>query len=531
MSILVWRLLSILEVLILQSAAYPTTSLMRQFDRLPPKQRLLLALQDLARRNRNRKFFTFYPDPDPSKPDLLSRDKYRQHIEFFGLGATHDIRAFMAANRVGKTLGAGGYEMVCHLTGRYPAWWNGARFSEGVRAWAAGDTRQTTKDIIQQKLLGDWGRFGTGLIPGEDIIKTTPLQGVPEAVGTVWVQHWEVDTAGNVVRQDGLSRLGFKSYDQGREAFQGTEQEVIWLDEEADEGVRNECVMRLMTTHGLLIETFTPLKGLTKVVMQYMPGGYEEGMARIITGNRAMVMAGWDDVPHLSEGQKQKMRDETPPHLIEARSKGIPSIGAGAIYPLAESEFLVDDMSIRSHWPRAYALDVGWNRTAALWGALDPATQITYLYAEYYRGQAEPPIHAAAIKARGEWIPGVIDPASSGAGQRDGKKLAEVYGNGSHGLGLNLAFANNDVDAGIATVWKGLSTGTIKVFRSLQNWRSEYRMYHRDEHGKIIKENDHLMDGTRYLMLSGMKRAIAENALQSRIPPAKPRSHGAGTGI
>ncbi len=224
------------------------------------------------------------------------------------------------------------------------------------------------------------------------------------------------------------------------------------------------------------------------------------------------------------------MREETPPHLIEARSKGIPSIGAGAIYPLAESEFLVDDRDIPAHWPRAFAMDVGWKRTAALWGARDPATEILYLYAEYYRGQAEPPIHATGIKARGEWIPGVIDPASSGSGQQDGKKLAQIYGNGSHGLGLDLAMANNDVEAGIAAVWQGLSTGTIKVFRSLQNWRTEYRMYHRNEKGAIVKENDHLMDDTRYLVLSGMRRAITQPK-GGRIPPALPKSHGRGTGI
>lgn len=481
----------------------------------------LEALEEAEQEARRNKFFSFFPDVG-----ALRRELYKQHLEFFRLGETHQIRAFMAGNRVGKTEGGGGYEMTAHLTGHYPSWWPGASFTEGVRAWAAGDTRQTTKEIIQQKLLGDWGKFGTGMIPGEDIIKTTPLQGVPEAVGTVWVQHW--DEAGFNRKKDGISRLGFKSFDQGREAFQGTEQEVIWLDEESDEGIRNECTLRLMTTNGLLIETFTPLKGLTKIVMQYLPAGYEEGMARVVTGNRALVMAGWDDVPHLTEGQKQLMREETPPHLIEARSKGIPSIGAGAIYPLAESEFLVDDMLIPDSWPRAYAMDVGWKRTAVLWGALDLVNNITYLYAEYYRGQAEPPIHAAAIKNRGEWIPGVIDPASSGSGQQDGKKLAQIYGNGSHGLGLSLGFANNDVEAGIAAVWQGLSMGSIKVFRSLQNWRTEYRMYHRNEKGVIVKENDHLMDDTRYLILSGMKRAIVQPTGKVIVTPWAPTTPGMG---
>jgi phage terminase large subunit-like protein len=476
----------------------------QRFDALPAKQRLLLILQEQARRDSQRKFYTYFPDTGP-----LARKFYKKHLAFFKFGATHSIRAIMAANRVGKTEGGGGYELTAHLTGRYPKWWEGAKFSEYVRAWAVGDSRQTTRDIIQQKLLGSWAHFGTGLIPGEDIIKWTPNPGVPEAVGTLMVQHH--DEHGH---KDGVSRLVFKSYDQGREAFQGTEQEVIWLDEESDEGVRGECLLRLMTTDGLLIETFTPLKGLTPVVMNYLPKGYEEGMTEAVTENRALVMIGWDDVPHLTETQKALIKSETPPHLLDARSKGIPSIGSGAVYPLAESEFVVDDIPLPDTWPRAYAFDVGWNRTAALWGALDPATKITYLYAEYYRGQAEPPIHATAVKNRGDWIPGVIDPASVGSGQSDGKQLSAQYKK----LGLNLQFADNDVEAGVAAVWQGLSTGSIKVFKSLQHWRTEYRMYRRDEKGRIVKENDHLMDDTRYLILSGMKRAKVPTPKQPTMP-------------
>ena len=461
---------------------------------LPPKVALAMALECREIRTARRKFYTYYPDTGP-----LRRDLYQKHLAFFRFGETHQIRGFMSANRVGKTEGGGGYEMTAHLTGHYPKWWEGAKFTERVRAWAAGDTRQTTKEIIQQKLMGDWGKFGTGLIPGDDILKWTPMPGVPEAVGTVWVQHHDIETGA----KDGISRLVFKSFDQGREAFQGTEQEVIWLDEESDEHVRGECILRQMTTDGILMETFTPLKGLTPVVMTYLPNGYEEGMTEAVTDNRALVMAGWNDVPHLTEDQKANMLAETMPHLIDARSKGIPSIGSGAVYPLAESEFVVDDIPIPANWPRAFAMDVGWKRTAALWGAKNPDTGITYLYAEYYRGQAEPPIHAMGIKARGEWIPGVIDPAAMGGGQDDGKQLAVQY----KGLGLDLDLADNTVESGLHEVWTGLSTGTIKVFKSLQHWRTEYRMYHRDEKGRLVKDNDHLMDCSRYLVMSGMKRA------------------------
>lgn len=471
---------------------------------LPPKQLLVLALQEAAYRKKRRKLWDYYPDTGP-----LRRELYRKHMEFFRAGETCQMRGFVAANRIGKTEGAGGYELTLHLTGRYPDWWEGARFDGPIRAWVAGDTRQTTRDIIQTKLLGPYGDFGTGLIPASDISgKPTPMPGVPEAVGTLAVKHYDANG-----RYDGDSRLVFKSYDQGREAFQGTEQDVIWLDEESDEAIRNECVLRLMTTDGLLIETFTPLRGLTKVVLNYMPDGFDSAETRITDG-KALIMAGWDDVPHLTEAQKATMLRETPPHLRDARSKGIPSLGAGAIYPVPESEFVIDDIQVKSFWPRAYAMDVGWNRTACIWGAWDRESDIVYLYSSHYRGQAEPPIHAQAVMARGKWIPGVIDPASRGRSQNDGEQLLKTYKE----LGLNLHPADNSVEAGIYEVWTRLSTGRLKVCKSLRDWLTEYRIYRRNEKGAIVKENDHLMDATRYLIMSGLKRAT--------VMPAPTRSSG-----
>lgn len=509
-----------------QNTARPTSieSLLKQIASLNPRQAKAikaLAKGEKARRVQQRKFNWYYQDTG-----VFRRELYQKHLAFFRFGATHSVRCFMAANRVGKTEGGGGYELTCHLTGRYPHWWEGAQFTLRVRAWAAGDTRQTTRDIIQQKLLGDWGRFGTGLIPGEDIVRWTPKPGVPEAVETLWVKHYDVEhfeKTGERV-QDGLSRLVFKSFDQGRTSFQGTEQEVIWLDEESEEGIRNECLLRMMTTDGLLIETLTPLKGMTKVVMNYLPNGYQEGQTEAVSENKALVMAGWDDVPHLTQAQKDLIRAETPPHLIDARSKGIPSIGAGAIYPLPESEFTVADFALPPHWPRAYSLDVGWNRTAALWGAFDPEAKILYLYAEYYRGQAEPPIHASAIRKRGDWIPGVIDPAARGRSQDDGKQMIKLYRDN----GLDLKPADNDIESGIQAVWQGLSTGSIKIFKSLQHWLAEYRMYRRDEKGRIVKENDHLMDDTRYLVLSGMKRAKLPVPHRAMVEPFVPHDPGMG---
>ena len=218
-----------------------------------------------------------------------------------------------------------------------------------------------------------------------------------------------------------------------------------------------------------------------------------------VSDSKYLVMAGWDDVPHLDEAWKNQELAEMPPHLRDARSKGLPSLGSGAIYPIAKEEFIVPPFQVPAWFRRGYALDVGWNRTAALFGAHDLDNDVLYLTAEHYRGQAEPPVHAAAIKARAQdWMPGFIDPASHGRSQIDGKALFDLYLE----LGLKLSNAINAIEAGILEVWQRLSTGRLKVFSNLINWLAEFEFYRRDENGKIVKEADHLMDCTRYLVLA-----------------------------
>ncbi len=218
---------------------------------------MLRLLEERERRKKRRKLWTVYPDEGP-----LRRALYPKHLQFFEAGKQHQERAAIAANRVGKSFGIGGFETTLHLTGRYPEWWPGRRFSHPVDIWAAGDTTETTRDIVQLILLGPPGECGTGLIPGDDIVgKPTHRGGVAEAVDSVRVRHVS----------GGASLLGFKSYDQGRRKFQGTAKHVIWLDEEPPQDVYSECMARLMTTRGLMISTFTPLEGLSEVVLKYLP--------------------------------------------------------------------------------------------------------------------------------------------------------------------------------------------------------------------------------------------------------------------
>lgn len=458
---------------------------------------------ELARRRAGRKLDTYFPETGPHRREL-----YAKHLEFFRLGSEKRERLFLAANRVGKTEGAGGYEMACHLTGRYPPWWQGRRFTGPVHAWAAGDTRETVRDSLQKKLLGRPGAHGTGLIPADTIERKSPGF-IPDAVQAIWVRHVS----------GGLSTLQFKSYDQGREAFQASEIEVMWFDEEPPMDVYTEGLLRTMTTKGMVMLTFTPLRGVSEVVLSFLPGG---AMPEVQDGPKAVVSATWDDVPHLTAQEKAEYLAAIPPFQRDARSKGLPQLGSGLIYPVPESVFLCAPFEIPKHWPRSYGLDVGWNRTAAIWGADDPETDIEYWYSEHYQGEEQPAVHAAAIKARGN-LPGCIDPAAFGRGQADGRQVVQLY----RDAGLELTEALNAVEAGIHHVWERLSTGRLKIFTTLTNTLSEMRLYRRDEKGKVVKERDHAMDAGRY---RSMTRSIARapRPLEVKTEPQYLTNFGGG---
>lgn len=436
----------------------------------------------------------YYMFPDAGE---YSRPGYGKHCEFFNLGLTNRVRLFRAANRVGKT-NAGGYEVVAHLTGLYPTWWTGKRFDRPVNALVAGETGTLVRDTVQRKLMGAPHEVGTGLIPSDMIAEFRPRSGIPDAYDTVAVKHIS----------GGYSSLQFQSYDQGREKFQGTERDVVWLDEEPPMAVYTEALTRTMTTGGIVMVTFTPLKGMSETV-QFLDHQAKEGACAIVT-------ATWDDAPHLSENDKAEMIKAFPPHQRDARSKGIPALGSGAIYPVGESEFVMAGFKIPDHWKHTYAMDVGWNATAAIFAAYDQESDVVYITNCYKAGQKEPSLHADAIRriARGKGKPGVIDPASRGRSQTDGQQLLMIY----RDLGLNVSPADNSVEAGIYEVWQRLSTGRLKVFSSCTALLDEYRVYRRDERGKIVKEHDHIMDALRYLIKSGIDRAEQENTTPEKDP-------------
>ena len=223
---------------------------------------LLRLIQDQHAEWEQTKLFRLYPDTGP-----LRRELYKKHMEFFSASSIHQEVCFMAANRVGKTL-AGCYALTCHLLNWYAPWWPGIRFSRPITVWAAGEDTKAVRDSLQVTLFGQPGALGTGTIPKKYILNTTARSGVPEAV----------DSASIKCENGGVSRLTLKSYDQGRESYQGAKIDVMLFDEEPPIEIYSEGLTRTLSTtpgerSGIVLCTFTPLKGLSAVALSFMPGG------------------------------------------------------------------------------------------------------------------------------------------------------------------------------------------------------------------------------------------------------------------
>ena len=202
----------------------------------------------------------------------LRRELYPRHVEHFAAGKDYKERLFMAGNRIGKTF-AGGYEFSCVSTGWYPPWWDGWVTTAPGSFLVGSKTTRLIKRITQYTLFGrtlrdERGKFmvsGTGMIPFRSIDMASSIFN-PAAAGTLSeIQvHYRDSAFEN-------SLFEFASYDQGRALFEGTAQDGIWFDEEADIELYSQALVRTMTTSGRVVTTFTPLDGMTEVVLSFMP--------------------------------------------------------------------------------------------------------------------------------------------------------------------------------------------------------------------------------------------------------------------
>jgi phage terminase large subunit-like protein len=205
--------------------------------------------------------------------------------------------------------------------------------SEETVGWACGVSGEVVKDTVQRILLGRVGTIGTGTIPKDAILDTVTSRGIADLVATIKVQHVS----------GGVSLISLKSYAAEREAFHGETLDWAWADEECDSGIYTELLTRTNIGNKPVFMTFT-------LVRRFL---HEKSVDRHVT---FMTI---DDVKHYSPEEKQRIIASYPKHELEARTKGIPILVSGRIFPVEESKIVCEHRDFPSHWARIGGCDFG----------------------------------------------------------------------------------------------------------------------------------------------------------------------------
>lgn len=463
-----------------------------------------------------------------SEADLLQRlekelDKRRAHNRLTDYrpyakqrefhNALERERMLMAGNQLGKTLAAS-MEVAMHLTGRYPDWFTGRRFDRPVRWIAGSESAELTRKGVQRLLLGppeNEGLWGTGAIPKESLLDTSPRQGVPDAVASILTKHVS----------GGQSSIQLQSYDQGRSKWQAETLDGAWLDEEPPEDVYFECLTRTNTTLGPVMVTMTPLEGVSNVVRRF----YLEKVA-----GTHLTMMTIHDAEHYTDEQRAQIIASYPEHERKARTQGIPQLGSGRVFPFERAQVACESFHIPDHWPQGCGIDFGWDHpSAGARLAWDRDSDTIYVIAAHRAKAQTPMMFTAATLPWGAWLPWAWphDGKQSGGkfDQQEQQQLQAIYK--KHGLNMLFQHAQfedgtNGVEAGITDMYERMETGRWKVFAHLLDWFEEFELYHRKD-GLIVKLNDDLISASRYALM--MKRFFT---VQKKPKKVREEEYGAG---
>lgn len=442
---------------------------------------------------------------------LITYKPYPWQKEFHAAGRDNQERMLMAANRVGKTRSAAA-EVAFHLTGDYPTWWEGKRFDRPVLVWTGSPTNETSRDIVQTELLGGLGeKLGTGWVPKARIVgqPQTRQAGVKNVIDTFQVRH----------KSGGLSICNLKTYEQGWQKWQGTAPHVVWDDEEPDDYmIYSESQTRILTSGGILLVTFTPLSGVTDLVEHF----------QTLHGTNGVWMRGasWDDAPHLSEEDKARLRATYRAHELEARTKGVPMMGQGAVFPVADEQITVQPFKIPDHFARIKGCDFGIDHPAA--GAeiaIDRDQDIIYVIDCYRKANELPPYHAAWFNKSNRMVPVSWPHDGMNREKSGGRTLADAYR--EHGVNMLAKSARypkvpgedekggpQPVEPIVNEVFERMVTSRFKVFANLNEFFDEKRSYHRKD-GLIVAKRDDILKAVFYAVM--MRRyAVPLSALAFR---------------
>ncbi|MBX6370497.1 MAG: DNA packaging protein, partial [Rhodospirillales bacterium] len=373
-----------------------------------------------------------------------------------------------------------------------------------VAGWAAGVTAETTRETIQRLLLGRTLKSGEGLLSDEAVLQTS-MHAVPGAVAQIRVRHTPTN---------GVSTLALKSYEKGRRKWQGETLDFVWFDEEPPAEIYAEGLTRTAATGGIVFLTFTPLLGMSEVVSRFL---LEPSPDRHVT--RMTI----EEAPHISPEERARILAGYRPHEREARARGQPQLGSGAVFQVPEEAIVVEPFAVPLHWARIAGLDFGWDHpTAAALLAWDRDGDILYVTQDYARREATPLEHAGTLRAWGAWLPWAWPQDGLQRSKDSGAPLAEQYRR--HGLRLLPEHATfegggSDLEAGLMEMLERMKTGRWKVFRSCALWLEEFRLYHR-ENGRVVKRRDDVLSASRYAMMM-RRHAVPEGGDTSWSRPIK----------
>lgn len=427
----------------------------------------------------------------------------QQQAAFHAAGQAHRERLLMAGNQLGKTW-AGANEIAMHLTGAYPAWWRGRRFDSAVQAWLGSVSQEVSRATVQRLLLSH-GEADPLNLRGVLPAGWQRASGTAAGVDEVLIPH-----AGG-----GQSSLAFKSYAQGRERWQGASLDLVWFDEEPAFDIYMEGLTRTNATGGLVFATFTPLLGRTALVERFLGQPHAD---------RSLITMRLEDAEHLSAREKQRILRSYPSHEREVRANGVPVLGSGRVFDVAEDVITVSPFDIPAHWPRLGALDFGWDHpTAAVEVAWDRDRDIAYVLRCYRQRHATPQVHAAVLLGWGRGLVWVWPHDGLAHDKTSGVTLAQQYraqGLAMHPDRVTFPDGSNGLEAGVMDMLQRLQSGRLRVFSGAPDWFEEYRLYHR-KGGHIVAERDDLLAATRYALM-GLRHA--------RTPTPPPRAGTGGAG-
>jgi phage terminase large subunit-like protein len=430
---------------------------------------------------------------------------YPKQSEFFATGLRFRERGLFAGTQLGKTESAA-YEIACHLDGAYPPDWPGRKFNGPVRAWCVGESQKMVRDIMQRKLCGEPGSveaFGTGMLPKDSFVGNPVLaRGESNAYDTIQVRHVS----------GGVSTLRFRTYQAGQMALQGESLDVVWLDEEpSDYAVYSECLARTSATGGMLLITFTPLKGMSEISARFR---------NEFSPDRTYVQFGIDDVPatgHIAPDARARIIAGYPTHERDARSKGEPMLGEGKVYQTPEGEIIEDarPLEFPRYWRWGYGLDLGIDHPwAAALMCHDNDQDVIHLVAELRMSGQTPGQHVAAMRGLEQRLFGrhmnfpVAWPVDAGTRDRGSgepvKNLYKQFGlrmmaDPASFVGLKGSSAVS-LEGGVAEIDARERNGKWKIARSCICYLEERRLFHRRD-GEIVRLRDDTLSAARYGMM------------------------------